>query len=230
MTCGLWASGEKSDTERIRELEDAARGRRDQRVYFNLGVLYARSGDAGHAVLNLRRAGLLDPSDREARQYLNTLRESIGIPSYLFELNPVEKVFSFPFTVLTLNAAAVFGLVLFAAGSVILSLSFLRVLPETPRFPARWPRAAGIALAALGFIYLGSALIRYRLVFNARSAVIVRDSGLLERPEGASVPVDEVPAGLECRVTGREAEYLLVRTADGREGWVRSDAVTRLWE
>jgi hypothetical protein len=45
---------------------------------------------------------------------------------------------------------------------------------------------------------------------------------LLDRPIAAAAPIVDLAAGLRVPVIGRFGDFLFVRTADGREGWIQA--------
>lgn len=219
------------DPAGIHELEKASLERKDPDVFYNLGALYADSGNTGKAVLNFRKAVLLRPSDREARASLDTLRQSIGIPPYFSESSPIEKALLFPFLAFSLNASLIFGLVLFIAGSTALSL-VISGLSERMSVPVKKNvmRALGIGFLILGSVYILSSFIRYRFTFDPKNAVVLKDTKLLEIPESGSLTIADIPGGMECAVRDARNGYYRIGTIDGREGWIPGNEVERLWD
>lgn len=211
----------------IPDLEKSAPRSRDATLFYDLGVLYANSGNTGKAILNFKKARLLDPSDRETGENLNALRQTIGIPPYFSEGSPIEKAVLLPFSVFSLNGGLIFGLVLFIAGS--LGLSF--VLSQLKRFAFSGKIKIGsIVTLVIGLVYISASLIRFQFTFDPRNAVLLADCSLLERPDAESIPLSDVPGGMECVVRDINGGYARVNTLDGHEGWVIRTNVERLWE
>ena len=214
-------------TNGIAELEETALTIKNEAVYFNLGIEYLNRNDIGHAVLNLKRAHLLNPYDSEIASALSAARESIGIPAYFFEASPLERVIQFPLTVFALPAMAAIGIVLFAAGSAGLSLGLARIV-EMLR--ARVWRIVSIVLMALGAVYLAGAYVRYGAMFDPAMGVAVYSGTVADRPDATALEKKDIAAGIECRIENEIDGYYFITTIDGKEGWTALTNIARVWK
>jgi hypothetical protein len=82
----------------------------DYRQFYNMGIQYGNAGLTGKAVLNLKRASLLEPKDKDIKTALSYYRATLGVPSYYFEQTPLENVLLFPFQFVGMNALLLIGL------------------------------------------------------------------------------------------------------------------------
>lgn len=211
----------------IPDLEKASLQAKDPALFYDLGVLYANEGNTGKAILNFKKAKLLNPSDRDISENLNRLRQTIGIPPYFSEASPIEKAVLFPFNIFSLNGGLLFGIVLFIIGSTGLSAVLSRLFHS--RFSGKIRTFSIVAMIA-GTVYITASFIRYQFTFDGKNAVLLSDCSLLERPDEQSSPLNEAPGGMECVVRDSNNGYVRINTLDGHEGWVVRTNVERLWE
>ncbi len=213
----------------ISNLNELSLHHHDSKIFYNLGITSLRSGDMGNAVLNLKKASVLDPGDSEIKEALNSARETLGIPLYLFELTPLEKIILFPFTLFSLNTGFFLGLILFILGSISISLYFSQIEIPFLKFNYKYIRIFSIIVIVIGIVYLFSSVIRYSFIFDNKSAVVTAQSPLNERPAPASIKITDIMQGMECTVKKEEEGFYLIDTIDGREGWSNKTNIAFLW-
>lgn len=229
----LFLSGTVFAGPSIPDMEKTALSTKDYRLFYNLGVIYASTNDAGASILNLKRAYLLNPYDKETKRTLNKLRESIGIPSYLFDQSPLEKLILLPFSLFPINTDFVIGFILLALGSLVFSflLSKLDIPVVRPFMKYQKPaRTAAIVLITLGLVYIASSVLRNNTLFDPKNAVVMNASDIKDRPDVNAIKIVSVPAGLECIIVKESLAYYLINTIDGHEGWIARTNLSRLWE
>lgn len=202
----------------------------DYRQFYNMGIQYGNAGLIGKAVLNLKRAALLEPRDKETKTALSYYRSRLGVPPYFFEQTPLEKVLLFPFQFAGLNALFLLGFIMLLFGSVSLFIIFIRKLPQAAVRYERHIRLTGIILFILGLIYLTASVIRYTIIFDRKASVIINGTVLLERPDANAIKITEIQSGIECIIKNSSKDFSLVSSIDGKEGWVSNQALCRLWE
>jgi tetratricopeptide (TPR) repeat protein len=220
-------------TNSVEDWEALAARHRDARIFFNLGAAYSASGNTGKAVLNLKRAALLAPSDRIASALLASEREKLGFPRHFFDSPLIESIILFPFSFAGTNVTAAIGIFLFAAGALFLAFLFSRLWKGRFRFPEgphrnRFFTAGWIALAA-GGVLLISSVVRESAAMNPGEAVILAESSLRVTPKDGAEILSDLPEGMECRVIRTDGSWYLLRTVTGQEGWFPSAFVGRLW-
>lgn len=198
-------------------------------LLYNQGLEYRLKNDTGNSVASFKRALALRPGDKEARAALDNERRSLGLPGVFFERTPIEMFLLFPFTVFPLNAAAVIGIISLVLGSLGLCL-YLLELPQMPPFFRKRLEIPSIALALFGIIYIAAALVRFNAAFDSKEAVVVITGEMKDRPAPDALPIEKVSAGMECRVRRESAEHTLILTVTGREGWISTSNLTRLWK
>lgn len=212
-------------TNTIENLELLSKQYNDYRIFYNLGQLYWQVDNIGKAVLNIKKAAILKPSQKNIEMDLNELRTIVGISPVFFETTPFEKVFLFPFNIFSINVAYIFGLTFFILGSILLTLFLLGIYV----MPKKAQRIFFIFFLIIGVIYITSSIIRYFILFDNKSAVVVHLSLLYENYTPDSISIGDVKEGSECFVKKEENDFLLIQTIDGREGWINRTNLEYLW-
>lgn len=219
---------------KINELQNISATSRDYRVFYNLGVLYLNKNDVGRAILNLKRAYLLNPYNKDVYSVLTDTRTKLGVPAYIFEATFLEKAILFPFTIFHINATIAIGVVFFMLGSVLLSLELSGQIAKISLFKKIKIRRVAIIFFAIGVVYLIAGTIRHSFVFNSKMAVVVGtsqsdDIALFQLPEDKSEPIDTTSIGMECQIEDEQSAFLRINTIDGKVGWIDKMYVERLW-
>jgi hypothetical protein len=229
----------------INKLEFDSATSRDYRLFYNLGILYIKNNNPGKAIVNLKRANLLNPYDKQVYSVLTDSREKLGIPAYIFEGTFLEKAILFPFTMFHINATVAIGIIIFILGSIILSLVLSSIINKIPflqntKTNIKKIRRVAIILLIIGAVYITAGIIRHRFVFNIDMAVVVADNNtsedivLFQTPETNAKPIDTTSVGMECQIEderegGAGGAFLRINTIDGKVGWIDSKYIERLW-
>jgi tetratricopeptide (TPR) repeat protein len=191
-------------------------------LYFNLGNAYFKSGQVGRAILNYARAERRVPRDPDVRANLayarEVARESAGEPALWERL-------VFPL------ASRATGAELAVAGSLLwfglwTCLALRRLVP-------RLRTGAGRAAWVLGLVaalVVSSLAQRLRATELRPAAVVVAGGKTPVRfePSPTGTAHFEVGEGAVLDVTGARDEWLQVRRADGRRGWLSRAAAAKL--
>ncbi len=192
-------------------------------LYFNIGNVYFKLGDLGHAILYYERSQRLLPRDADVRANLELARSLIAD-----EITPLPRFWLFrvvswwvhllPTSLLTVLVGAAY---VAAMGGVVLAIL------RRGAIQADWGR----------WLAVGGSVIAVILGIN----LAVQELGL-GRPEEAVVMVEEVPVrsapsddaalivfaiheGTKVRIDRRAEEWLEVVLEDGKVGWVRAEMV-----
>jgi hypothetical protein len=173
---------------------------------YNLANAYAKSGKPGFAILNYERARLLEPNDPDINANLRHVRETSGVPP------PVRSRFE------RLTAIAGPGILAWVG---VLGLLIGGACALAQR---RYPRHRGklIASAVLGFSLLGftiaSAIVQWPVMREA--VVIVHSAPVRVSPVPIGDALFELPEATIVTTSAEHDGFMLVRTAQGRTGWV----------
>jgi tetratricopeptide (TPR) repeat protein len=216
-----YADGRYADAVRAYEsVRDA--GYESGALDFNLANALFKDGQPARAVANYERAQRLLPRDPDVQANLSYALEQLQIED---DGAPLWKRLVFPF------AGRATGGELAVAASVCW-WAFWLILTARVLMP-RARLGLGRAAVAAGVAYLivaASLGMRLAEVELRDTAVVVAPSGTTVRFEPSSTGTEHFPAppGTRLDVSEERDEWLQVRRADGRRGWIPRDTVDRL--
>jgi tetratricopeptide (TPR) repeat protein len=196
-------------------------GVRNARLLYNIGNTYFLLGDLGRAVLYLRRAELLDPTDRNLRHNLAFVRSQRADRLAPDQVSAVARTALFWHYLLP----EPLKLHLFAGAFAAACLLGAGVLLGAPvRRRSRWlPAAAGgLALLLLGSLIAGESRRR-----SLRDGVILAEEVVARKGDGTAYQssfVDPLHAGTEFRLLESRAGWYRIRLSDGRTAWIPASA------
>jgi len=189
-------------------------------VHYNLGNALFKSGQIGRAILNYRRARTLDPRDPDIAANLDFAR-SYRVDKVLAVPSPFARVLDAAFHRLSRREAAVLAPVGFLLAGLLLSLWIVR------RGAAL---AVGAALAALLALFGLVTQQVWAAEVAARPAVVVMpEVNALSGPSEEFKQILLAHDGTEVGIREARGDYLLVQLPGGTGGWVRKDAVERVY-
>lgn len=201
-----------------RDFETAlASGEKSFGLYYNLAMSQRKEGQAGNAMLNLRRAILLEPRNVDARVALSDLERSKGIPMPApdWKAKGAEHVPLLPFLV--------GGFVVFWAGA------FLAL------FGAFQTRGYGRLVGGVLLAVVGAAIFSAAYVSDPRfawreSSIVTSSEGatLLKSPAERSEAVAKLPSGSMVRIVRTNGEWSYAKLPDGKSGWLLAGGLTRI--
>jgi len=173
---------------------------------YNAANAYARSGKPGLAVLNYERARLLAPNDPDIRTNLSFVRASAGLPAQS------ENWFSRSVRIADPDVLAWAGLIGLAAAGISL-LAGRR--SSRHRFALR-------AVAVIGISAAGLTLCNAVAIWpSLHEAVIVAQGAAAHvAPAGNAETLFSLPEAETVAMGAEHGGFMLVRTPDGRTGWV----------
>jgi hypothetical protein len=182
----------------------------DAAQLYNLGNAYARAGQPGLAVLSYERARLLTPTDEDIEINLRRVREAAHV---LPEPRGALEFLRLPGP-LDVAALALVGLL--AAGLSAIAW----------RRRSKWPRllAAG---AVLGAGLIGWAAFNAGLVWpKLHSAVVIAaNAPVRAAPAPLGDALFALPAAETVDITAEHEDFVLIKTLQGRAGWMPRAAV-----
>ena len=193
-------------------------GQRSAAIYFNLGTAAYKAGHMGRAIAAFRQAERLTPRDPDLRANLQFVRQKVNGE----DKSPLAPWHTW-ITLLTLNEWAALAAAALWIFFLLLALrEFRPALKKSLRAITLAAAAAVLLLAAgLGAATLASSSNRAAVVI-AKEAVV--RFGPLEESQVAS----QLPDGVEVLVLDEKANWLEIRDATGRTGWLKRDQVKQL--
>jgi len=198
----------------------------DEIVYFNLGNAYYKQGDLGRAILNYRRAQVIDPRDSAAAENLTIARLQTLDQIDVTNANPLSNLVQYVEEWLTLREAAVLALFLWWIVSLFVVAA---ILSRRLRKYCLWVAAIlGIFLLA-GIFSMAN---RYYARQTTPEAVVVATEVDVTSGPGASdqyVVEFNLHSGAEVLITEQRPGWRnIALPGNDFEGWVPVEAVEQI--
>jgi tetratricopeptide (TPR) repeat protein len=189
-------------------------------VCYNLGNALFKSGRIGPAIVQYRRAYYLQPRDADIGRNLSFAR-SYRVDKVLTVPGPIAGVVDETFHLLSRREAALLAAVSFLLAALSLSVWIVR---RGTVFVFGTAVLATIALFGLitQWVWAGEV--------SAQPAVVVApEVNVLSGPGEEFKQILLLHDGTEVRIRERRGDYLLVQLSGGSGGWIRSEAVERVY-
>lgn len=187
---------------------------------YNLGNALFKSGRVGAAIVQYRRARYLAPRDGDVARNLAFAR-GYRADKVLTAPGPVELALDATFHLLSRREAALLAAATFLLAALALSAWIVR--------------RGAVLLAAAALLVAGSLFClvtrwTWEGEVGAQPAVVVApEVSALSGPGEESKQILLLHDGTEVRIRERRGGYLLVQLPGGSGGWVRPEAVERVY-
>jgi tetratricopeptide (TPR) repeat protein len=173
---------------------------------YNLANSYARAGKPGMAVLNYERAALLAPNDADIQANLKYVRSSAHLPAEA--RGRLERIARRA----NPTAVALIGVLgVLVIGSTLLAGSIFA------RRRSLWIVGSLAGLAAIAFTICNAVFWEPKL---HEAVVIASSTAIRATPVPMGDPLQQLSEADTLTVTQEHEDFVLVRTASGRRGWV----------
>lgn len=217
---GLYQDGKIAEARDLYE-KIVSNGYVSEDLYYNLGNVYYRLGDLGHAILNYERAHRLAPADEDLRHNLQLANLRVTD-----RIEPTPRLFVWDYwdsmkgSVSTSTAMWV-AYVLFVF--LIVAVAFF-MLGQS--YGLRKAALLGGIVCALFLV--GSGLFLWDKVSddNRRDEAIILAAitTIKNSPDPKSSDAFVLHAGVKVRVIDSVNEWIKIRLADGKVGWMERGA------
>jgi hypothetical protein len=173
---------------------------------YNLANSYARAGKPGMAVLNYERAALLSPNDADIQTNLERVRAARHLP--MPRPGTLERIahIAAPTTVAALGMLGIL-----ITGTCLLAVKLVS------RQRAWWIAGACLGLAAIGFTVCNAIFWGRR---THEAVVIASTTTVRATPVPMGDALQDLPEAETVVVIQGHEDFVLIRTALGRLGWV----------
>jgi hypothetical protein len=194
-------------------------------LYFNLGNAYYKQGNMGKAILHYERAFRLMPGDDDLRHNLQLANLQL-----VDRIDPTPRLFVWDiwdgikawFSLPAITWAAYTMLVLTAAAAVLIILA--------RRYSIR--RIGVIALVVMGVFLIGMVAVLLDKTGDAgrsdEAVVTATITTVKNSPDAKSSDAFVLHAGVKIRLTDSVNEWVKIRLADGKVGWMERGAAEQI--
>jgi tetratricopeptide (TPR) repeat protein len=202
-----------------------ATGMTSGELHFNLGNAYYKQGNMGKAILHYERALRVMPGDDDLRHNLQLANllivDKIEVTPRLFVWDMWDGIKAwFSLSGITWTT---WGIFLLTAGAVILIIL-------TRSYSLR--KAGMIAALILGVVLVFSCVVLIDKAADAgrhdEAVVIATITTVKNSPDAKSSDAFVLHAGVKVRVTDSVGDWINVRLADGKAGWMEKTAAEKI--
>ncbi len=197
------------------------RGLLSSALYYNLGNAYFKAGNLGKAVLNYERALRLSPNDEDIQHNLQLVNLMLTD-----RIEPTPRLFIWDWWdgikgTFSLNAITWIGYLFF-----LLVLGSVVTIMLAPSYALR---RAGFAAALVTSLLLAITLVIFFGKLNdvQRSDVAIVTAGITtikNSPDPKSTDAFVLHSGVKVFITDKVNDWLKIRLADGKVGWMEQSA------
>jgi tetratricopeptide (TPR) repeat protein len=215
---GLYQQGKYADAKGVYE-SIASSGVASGELYYNLGNACYKTGDLARAILNYERAAKVMPADDDL---LHNLRLANLAITDRIEATP--RLFLWEYWDGIRNWFSLRGAMAGTGAAFAFMIGALIVVVLARTYALR--KYAAILTTALGVVWLFSLT-----VFLAKSLDLARDDEAIlitpiatvkNSPDAKSSDAFVLHGGVKMQVTDRFSDWMKIRLADGKVGWLES--------
>jgi tetratricopeptide (TPR) repeat protein len=191
-------------------------GIKNAKLYYNLANAYVLSNNIGKAILNYRKAQLLDSSNQDIYKNLNFARskraDTIPVSS---QKKILERLFFWHYD-FSAKTRFIVGGVGFAVFCIWLTLKLWFI---------RWPATKVVCTlsALLALCMMSSVAAEFFTAKSNLSGVIIAESVVARQGDGNNYPPsfnEPLHAGVEFNVIEQRSGWLHIKLANGQDAWI----------
>ena len=194
-------------------------------LYYNLANSYYRIGKLGYAILNYERALKLSPSDEDSKHNL-----AFANLSTIDRIQPLPTFFLFEWWEILLASFSVNGWT-YAAFIFYLVLLLLIIFYFFARtiFQQKIILFSGLGTLIVLVLIVSLLVVKINREQTVISGVIVEQSTTVKTsPDPNSTDAFVIHEGLKVNLEDRLDQWVKIKLADGKVGWVENNAVEKI--
>ncbi|MCW8810001.1 MAG: tetratricopeptide repeat protein [Ignavibacteriaceae bacterium] len=194
-------------------------------LYYNLANSYYRIGKLGYAILNYERALKISPSDEDVKHNL-----AFANLSTVDRIQPLPTFFLFEWWETVLASLSVNGWT-YAAFIFYLVLLLLIILYFFARtiFQQKIILFSGLGTLIVLVLIVSLLVVKINREQTVISGVIVDQSTTVKTsPDPNSTDAFVIHEGLKLNLEDRLDEWVKIKLADGKVGWIENNAVEEI--
>jgi len=194
-------------------------------LYFNLANSYYRIGQLGYAVLNYERALKLSPSDDDVKHNLafanlSTVDRIQSLPTFfLFEW--WESILAS----LAVNRWTYLAYIFFILLVILIVIYFF----AKTIFQQKLFLFSGLGMLAIFLMLISLLIVKINREENVIEGVVIEQSLTVKTsPDLKSTDAFVIHEGLKVNLEDKLDNWVKIRLADGKVGWIENDAVEKI--
>lgn len=194
-------------------------------LYFNLANSYYRIGQLGYAILNYERALKISPSDEDVKHNLAFANLSI-----VDRIQPLPTFFLFEWwesllASLSVNSWTYLAYFFFIVLLLLMILYFFAKTVSQQKIIL----FSGLANLILLLLIVSLLVVKINREQTHINGVIIEQSITVKNsPDDNSTDAFVIHEGLKVKLEDKLDNWVKIRLADGKVGWVENDAVVRI--
>ncbi|MCP4632027.1 MAG: tetratricopeptide repeat protein [candidate division Zixibacteria bacterium] len=196
------------------------KGYRQPEIYYNLGCAYFRDGNLGHAILNLNRALLLNPSDEDINVNLGYAKQFVIDKIEEPKRSAFESMINALVNLFNINT----GLLITSVTLWLLCLMIIAIIWFKWKDKAAWYLLSiFIALFAVSSLI---GILQIKKEATSHPGVLLSDQADVRTGPGEDFSLQfTAHEGLEFQLETQQEGYWRIRLKNGIKGWIIENAV-----
>jgi tetratricopeptide (TPR) repeat protein len=191
-------------------------------LYYNLGNVYYRTGSIARGILFYERAGRLTPQDEDLQH--NLALANLRITD---RIEPTPRLFIWGWWEALKNALSLQGLTWLTFLAYLIVIASVALLLLGGSYTVRRVGLIGSALTGAVFLLLLAVFIGRLADLGATDEAIMMASvaTVKNSPDPKSSDAFVLHSGVKLWVVDRMSEWVKIRLADGKQGWVERSSI-----
>ncbi len=220
VSAGLaYKSGEYS--EAIAIYEEVLDGDKESgALYYNLGNSYFKEGKRGKAILNYERALQLMPRDSDLQFNYRHARSSVKGYGEQKPSNILNRLAQAHVQFYAVDEMVVIITI------ITLALGILYLLSLYLKWPTKLRQNFFIILGVFWLIYTAGFILKFQQDKNM--AITLTNAKATFEPRQESTTHFQLSEGIKVKILKKQDNWIKIKRADGKLGWVQEDAVERI--
>lgn len=195
----------------------------DAALYYNLGTSYLQTNNIAKARLNLERAALLNPNNKDISNNLSIVLDRVSTTVIPLEDFFLKRWYQGLISLLSPTIWAMLSLLSLVISCILIYLSWFGKSDSVNK-----PKAYIIATIALGLVSMVAGISRNQMLHHPQTAVVMTNSELKSSATQTSETLKRLSPGVKLKIRETIDDWLKVNTMDLEEGWIKTSDIEQI--